>query len=115
MSAPSNLLNFCGDYDTLVAIAKKVNRIIVFDFFSQTCPPCKMLLGQLPSIAQQFNKLLFLKCDVNENQSIAQKYGITSVPTIKFFKLNGDNLQELAQVLGADVNSIRQYCTNFSN
>jgi thioredoxin 1 len=41
----------------------------------------------LDSVASKFNgKIKVVKCNVDENQDIAMKYGVMSIPNLIFFK-----------------------------
>lgn len=107
MSDPGNLFTFMGDMENLEGIAKKLNRLIVVDFFATWCGPCKRFGEILPNICREFPKVCFLKADVDAATEVAQRYGVQSVPTIKFFKWTDDHLQELATVQGGDVAAVK--------
>jgi thioredoxin 1 len=60
---------------------------VVVDFWAEWCQPCKMISPVLDKIADKFNgKLKVVKCNVDENQDIAMKYGVMSIPNLIFFK-----------------------------
>lgn len=60
---------------------------VLVDFWATWCGPCKMLGPVVSQIADQYDgKLKVCKCDVDENPELAERYGIASVPCIKFFK-----------------------------
>jgi thioredoxin 1 len=60
---------------------------LAVDFFAEWCGPCKMLSPVLESLAPEFEgKLEIVKVDIDEAAEIAQKYNVTSVPTIVFIK-----------------------------
>ena len=49
--------------------------------------PCKILSPVLDKVADRFNeKLKICKCKVDENQDVAAKYGVMSIPNLIFFK-----------------------------
>ena len=59
----------------------------IVDFWAIWCPPCIIMGPILEEIAEDYDgKAVVYKVDVDKNQSIAQKYGIRSIPTILFFK-----------------------------
>jgi thioredoxin 1 len=60
---------------------------VVVDFWAEWCQPCKMLSPVLQSVAQKYSgQLKVVKCNVDENQDIAARYGVMSIPNLIFFK-----------------------------
>lgn len=60
---------------------------VVVDFWAEWCQPCKMLSPVLDKISESYaGKLKVVKCNVDENQDIAAKYGVMSIPNLIFFK-----------------------------
>ena len=103
----SNLVHFMGDYDNLVQIIKKANRLAVVDFFASWCGPCKYLGAQLPGIAAEYPDVHFVKIDTDQNRELSQRYGVTGIPHIKFFKPTENGLKDLGTVSGADIPGIK--------
>ena len=60
---------------------------VLVDFWATWCGPCRMLAPTISRIAEeQEGKVKVCKLDVDEIPEIAAKYGISSIPTLKFFK-----------------------------
>jgi thioredoxin 1 len=60
---------------------------VLVDFSADWCGPCRMLAPILELLAQQMkDSLVVIKVDVDESQSIAMQYDISSVPTLILFK-----------------------------
>jgi len=73
-----------GNFDSEVV---ESSDPVVVDFWAEWCQPCKMLSPVLDKVADKFNgKLKIVKCNVDENQDIAMKYGVMSIPNLIFFK-----------------------------
>jgi len=72
---------------------KEVNnteKLVLVDFYATWCGPCKMLAPVISEIAEEYkDKLEVYKVNIDENQELALKYDIMSIPTLKFFK-NGE-------------------------
>ncbi|MDE6148875.1 MAG: thioredoxin [Ruminococcus sp.] len=61
--------------------------LVLVDFYSETCGPCKRLAPILEELSNDFDgKLKIMKINVNENSLISFKMGIISVPTLVFYK-----------------------------
>jgi thioredoxin 1 len=60
---------------------------VLMDFWAEWCGPCKMIAPILDQIADEYKgRLQIGKLDVEENQAIAMKYGVRSIPTLMLFK-----------------------------
>lgn len=68
---------------------------VMVDFWAVWCGPCKVLGPIVEELAKDYaGKLKVGKVNVDENNQLAGKYGIMSIPTLKFFK-NGKMVGEL--------------------
>src|SRR3989344_185710 len=68
---------------------------VMVDFWAEWCGPCKVLGPIVEEISRDFEgKLKVGKLNVDENNSLAGRYGVMSIPTLKFFK-NGKLMGEL--------------------
>ncbi len=61
---------------------------VMIDCFAQWCPPCKRLKPVLERIHKEnvYPHILFYAVDVDEGESLAAYLGISSMPTLIFFK-----------------------------
>jgi thioredoxin 1 len=78
---------------------KVVNQyLILVDFWADWCAPCKAQDPILEEVASHLNgKALIGKVNVDENRILANKYGITSIPTMILFK-NGKRVHQFVGV-----------------
>lgn len=60
---------------------------VMVDFWAVWCGPCKVLGPIVAELAEDYNgKLKVGKLNVDENNDLAMKYNVMSIPTLKFFK-----------------------------
>ncbi len=60
---------------------------VLVDFWASWCGPCKMLSPVIDQLSEEYEgKVKFCKCNVDDDQEIAFKYGVTSIPSVKIFK-----------------------------
>ena len=60
---------------------------VMVDFWAVWCGPCKVLSPIVEELAKDYEgKIKVGKVNVDENNALAGKYGVMSIPTLKFFK-----------------------------
>jgi thioredoxin 1 len=64
----------------------KSDKLVIADFWAEWCGPCKAIAPLLDEIAKEQPKVKILKVNVDEEQQLAQQYGIYNIPTLLFFK-----------------------------
>jgi thioredoxin 1 len=59
---------------------------VLVDFYATWCGPCKMLGPVLDQVAINYEgRAKVLKVDIDEDPELAQRFGITAVPTLILF------------------------------
>lgn len=59
---------------------------VVVDFYADWCGPCKMLSPVLDQLEGEFDDFEFVKVNIDENQDLAEKYEVFSIPNVCIFK-----------------------------
>ena len=63
---------------------------VLVDFYADWCGPCKMMMPVVEKMAETYEgKVKVGKLNVDENNAIAGKYGVMSIPSFMVFK-NGE-------------------------
>ena len=64
--------------------------VVIVDFFADWCGPCKMLAPIFEEVGNEMEgKAKFIKVNVDEARDIADKFRISTIPTMIVLK-NGD-------------------------
>lgn len=75
--------------DNFEAEVLQASETVLVDFWASWCGPCKMLSPLVDQIAEERSDIKVCKLNVDEQQDIAVKYKVMSIPTLIVFK-NGE-------------------------
>ena len=79
------------------------DKMLMVDFWATWCGPCRMLAPVIEDLAQQYEgKAVVGKIDVDEQPELAVRYGVTTIPTVIFFK-DGKEIARKVGVMPAGV------------
>ena len=80
-------------------------KTVLVDFWASWCGPCRMLSPIVDEIAEERTDVKVAKVNVDEQEELAMRFGIMSIPTLIVFK-NGEitkktmGVQPKAAILG---------------
>jgi len=79
------------------------SQTVVVDFWADWCNPCHAIAPVIDDLAREFTGYATVaKINVDENQSLAQKYNIRSIPTVLVFK-DGEVVDQIVGVVSRQV------------
>ena len=73
------------------------NGTALVDFYADWCGPCRMVSPIVDEIAEERTDITVGKVNVDDENAIAMKYGVMSIPTLIVFK----DGKETARIVGA--------------
>jgi thioredoxin 1 len=87
-----------SNFDSTIA-----EGVTLVDFWAPWCGPCRMIAPIIEEIAEDFDgKATISKVNTDEEQDIAIKYGIRSIPTLLFFK-DGELVDQMIGAAGKQI------------
>src|SRR5919198_6284409 len=78
------------------------DKLVIVDFWADWCGPCHAIAPVLERIAEErANEVKIVTVDIDEEQGLASRYGIQSIPAVLLFKEG----QPAASAIGAQPKS----------
>lgn len=73
---------------------------VLIDFWATWCGPCRMMAPVVDAIAKEKDgEVKVCKVNIDENQALAEKYGVMSIPTFVIIK----NGSETGRTIGVQL------------
>ncbi|WEJ96387.1 mitochondrial thioredoxin [Yamadazyma tenuis] len=85
------------------------DKVAIVDFYATWCGPCKAIEPVMEKLSERVPQASFLRVDVDQQAEIAKEYGITAMPTIKFYKDGEVASTVVGANLKAIIDSIKTY------
>ena len=88
-----------SDFNEIIQQSKPT----LVDFFATWCGPCRMHAPILEEVKKTLgDKVNIIKIDIDQNQPVAQRYNVQSIPTLIVFK-GGEALWRAVGVQQANI------------
>lgn len=72
--------------DNFNSVVEGGGKTVLIDFWATWCGPCKMLAPVIEQLANERTDVTVCKVNVDEEQELAVKFGIQSIPTLVLLK-----------------------------
>jgi len=78
------------------------NGFVLVDFFAEWCMPCLMMAPVIDELSEKFKgKIKFGKVSTEDNQELAQRFEIRSIPNFILFK-DGKVVEQFVGAMSSD-------------
>jgi len=76
--------------------------VVVVDFFAEWCMPCLIMAPVIDDLSETFKgKVKFAKVNIDDNQELAKKFNISSIPSFVVFK-NGEPVEQFTGAISSE-------------
>lgn len=111
-SQPHIQLGIIDLNDTNFTQVISANNPTLVDFWADWCGPCKSMHPIFESLSKKYTNIKFARVNVDQNQSIAMKFSVQSIPMFIMFK-SGQIVDKMMGAVGAP--GIHMICKKHSD
>ena len=85
-----------GNNENFESEVLKSEKKVLVDFNAEWCGPCRMLGPVIDELAEERDDIKVVSIDVDEEDALAEKYGVSSIPCLVLF----ENGKEISRSVG---------------
>lgn len=90
-----------GNNENFESEVLKSDKTVLIDFYADWCGPCQMLSPIVKDIANEHDDIKVVKINIDEEQELAIKYDVMSIPTLVVIK-NGKEANRIVGLVGKE-------------
>lgn len=75
--------------------------LVFIDFFAEWCMPCLMMAPVVDEVSKKFKGIKFGKVNVSDNENLAQKFNVSSIPNFVLLK-DGKKIEQFMGAMSAE-------------
>lgn len=96
-----------SDFDEVLNAEFDKGQIVILKFGSEYCDACMALEFELEEINDKYEKVSVLEIECGESEELAEKYGVTQVPTMIIYENRNSTLwSQEGVILAIDIQNI---------
>ena len=80
------------------------DKLVLLDFYSNWCPPCRLALSVLRKLAAEFPEIQVVSVDIERVPRVVGDFGVHAVPKTIFLQ----NREKVGVVTGPNQNRLRK-------
>lgn len=103
----TKIINTIEEFEALI----NGDKVALIDLFATWCGPCRMIAPVIDSVYEKADgKYEVAKIDVDELEEVAYRYGVSSIPTLLYFK-SGKLMEKAVGLRGEEqiIETINKY------
>ncbi len=86
-----------------------IEKSCLVDFYTSDCPSCEKFIPVFEKVSSMYDKYTFVKVNLDDDLTLAEKYGISHIPAIMKF----ENKEVVKSATGyMDIDAFKEFIEN---